>query len=253
MPPAQSGLSLGKNNLPGEAVPDTAGWGFSRNADEWNKAAFAADVFRTSPRYMLNLLFCPISAASGQAARPRTPCTPLTVMPPALTLAPMFTLLTYIALIVGVNYAFAVTPLVELPNGEMWPPLSLVVGFIFVVRDYAQRRVGHKVLWAMLVGCVVSWYMATPQLALASAAAFAIGELGDWALYTFTNRPFSQRILISSLVGAPLDSIVFLLIIGLATPWSIITMSASKLLGALLVFWLVRRREQREYAMGVQA
>ncbi|WP_291440257.1 VUT family protein [Desulfovibrio sp.] len=174
-------------------------------------------------------------------------------MPPALTLAPMFTLLTYIALIVGVNYAFAVTPLVELPNGEMWPPLSLVVGFIFVVRDYAQRRVGHKVLWAMLVGCVVSWYMATPQLALASAAAFAIGELGDWALYTFTNRPFSQRILISSLVGAPLDSIVFLLIIGLATPWSIITMSASKLLGALLVFWLVRRREQREYAMGMQA
>ena len=121
------------------------------------------------------------------------------------------------------------------------------------VRDYAQRRVGHQVLWAMLVGCVISWYMATPQLALASAAAFAMGELGDWALFTFTNRPFSQRILISSLVGAPLDSVVFLLIIGLATPWSIITMSVSKLLGALLVFWLVRRREQREYAMGLES
>ena len=85
----------------------------------------------------------------------------------------MFTLFTYMALIVGVNYAFAVTPLIELPNGEMWAPLSLIVGFIFVVRDYAQRRVGHQVLWAMLVGCVISWYMATPQLALASAAAFA--------------------------------------------------------------------------------
>ena len=80
-----------------------------------------------------------------------------------------------------------------------------------------------------------------------------MGELGDWALFTFTNRPFSQRILISSLVGAPLDSVVFLLIIGLATPWSIITMSVSKLLGALLVFWLVRRREQREYAMGLES
>lgn len=174
-------------------------------------------------------------------------------MPPTLTLAAMFTLFTYMALIVGVNYAFAVTPLVELPNGELWAPLSLIVGFIFVVRDYAQRRVGHQVLWAMLVGCVISWYMATPQLALASAAAFAMGELGDWALFTFTNRPFSQRILISSLVGAPLDSVVFLLIIGLATPWSIITMSVSKLLGALLVFWLVRRREQREYAMGLES
>ena len=99
----------------------------------------------------------------------------------------------------------------------------------------------------MLVGCVVSWFMASPQLALASAAAFAVGELGDWAVYTFTRRPFSQRILISSLVGAPLDSIVFLGMIGIATPWSVITMSLSKLAGSLLVWWLVRRREQREY------
>ena len=84
----------------------------------------------------------------------------------------------------------------------------------------------------------------------ASAAAFAVGELGDWAVYTFTRRPFSQRILISSLVGAPLDSIVFLGMIGIATPWSVITMSLSKLAGSLLVFWLVRRREQRECGLG---
>ena len=70
----------------------------------------------------------------------------------------------------------------------------------------------------------------------------------DWAVYTFTRRPFSQRILISSLVGAPLDSIVFLGMIGIATPWSVVTMSMSKLAGSLLVWWLVRRREQRGYA-----
>ena len=167
-----------------------------------------------------------------------------------LTVPRMFSLFTYIALIVGVNFAFTVTPLIPLPNGEMWAPLSLIVGFIFVVRDFAQRRVGHHVLWGMLAGCVVSWFMASPQLALASAAAFAVGELGDWAVYTFTRRPFSQRILISSLVGAPLDSIVFLGMIGIATPWSVITMSLSKLAGSLLVWWLVRRREQRECAMG---
>ena len=68
-------------------------------------------------------------------------------------------------------------------------------------------------------------------------------------MYTFTRRPFSQRILISSLVGAPLDSIVFLGMIGIATPWSVITMSLSKLAGSLLVWWLVRRREQREDAL----
>jgi uncharacterized PurR-regulated membrane protein YhhQ (DUF165 family) len=155
----------------------------------------------------------------------------------------MLSLVTYILLIIGINYAFAVSPLIELPSGDMWPPISLLVGFIFVVRDFAQRRVGHHILWAMLIGCVASWYMASPQLAMASAAAFAVGELGDWALYTFTRRPFSQRILLSSLVAAPLDSVIFLSIVGLASFWSVLTMSLSKLVGALLVFWLVRRRE----------
>lgn len=120
-----------------------------------------------------------------------------------LTLPPMFSLFTYIALIVGVNFAFTVTPLIPLPNGEMWSPFRSSWASFLWCATFAQRRVGHHVLWGMLVGCVVNWFMASPQLALASAAAFAVGELGDWAVYTFTRRPFSQRILISSLVGAP--------------------------------------------------
>ena len=176
----------------------------------------------------------------------------MTVGAPAHSLHRMFSLFTYMALIVGVNYAFAATPLVELPNGDLWPPVSLLVGFVFVVRDFAQRRVGHHILWAMLAGCMISWHMASPQLAVDSAAAFAVGELGDWALFTYTRKPFSQRILISSLLGAPLDSLVFLLLIDLVTPWSIVIMSLSKLAGSFLVFFLVRRRERRE-AAGVAA
>ena len=152
--------------------------------------------------------------------------------------------LAYIALIAGVNQAFAVIPLVELPGGDLWSPAALIVGFVFVVRDFAQRRIGHNVLWAMLAGCVISWFMASPQLALASAAAFALGELADWAMYTFTRRPFSQRILLSSVLGAPLDSLVFLSFIGIASPISVGVMTASKLLGAFIVFLLVQRRER---------
>lgn len=155
----------------------------------------------------------------------------------------MFSVLTYILLIAGVNWAFSVIPLVELPGGDLWSPAALIVGFVFVVRDFAQRSVGHHVLWAMLAGIAISWYMASPALALASAGAFAIGELADWALYTFTNKPFSQRILISSLLGAPLDSFVFLSFIGIASPLSVAIMSASKLFGAFIVSILVRRRE----------
>ena len=157
----------------------------------------------------------------------------------------MFSLFTYIALIVGVNYALAVTPLVQLPNGDLWPPASLIVGFVFVVRDFAQRRVGHHILWAMLAGCVVSWHMATPQLAVASAV---VSPSANWA----TGPPFTSRASLFPAhpgfrsLGAPLDSLVFLLFLGLATPWSIGIMSLSKLAGSFLVFFLVRRRERRE-------
>lgn len=163
----------------------------------------------------------------------------------------MISLVTYMLLITGVNWAFTISPLIALPGGEMWPPLSLAVGFIFVVRDVAQRRVGHHVLWAMLAGCIASWYMASPELALASAAAFAVGELADWAVYTFMKQPFSRRILASSLLSAPLDSAIFLAAIGHSTLPGMLAMSVSKLLGACLVACLVRRREQRERLLPV--
>lgn len=157
----------------------------------------------------------------------------------------MFCLFAYIGLIAGINWIYELTPLVELGNGDLWSPVDLVVGFVFVVRDFAQRRVGHHVLWAMLAGILLSWWTVSPQLALASTVAFAVGELADWALFTFTRKPFSQRIFVSSLVGAPLDSVVFLGFMGLAAPAGLCAQIISKLFGAFLVFLLVRRREQR--------
>ncbi len=155
----------------------------------------------------------------------------------------MWHLLVYILMILGINIAFAHTPLIALPGGELWPPLSLAVGFVFVVRDYAQRRVGHHILWGMLIGCALSWYFATPKLAIASAAAFALGEIADWLVFTFTKRKFSERILLSSLLGAPIDSLVFLLLVGIATPMAFVAMTLSKLVGAFMVYCLVKRRE----------
>ena len=153
-----------------------------------------------------------------------------------------FTLL-YVALIVTVNYGFSVVPLVKLPDGTMWPPLSLVVGFIFVVRDFAQREIGHKVLLAMLVGAALSYVMADPYVAVASAAAFLVSEVADWLVYSLTKRPLSQRIIYSSLLSAPLDSAVFLFGIGHFSIAGVLTMTASKLVGAFIVWWMVRKRE----------
>ena len=160
--------------------------------------------------------------------------------------------LLYIATIVLVNCAFSMVPVFFLPGGEAWSPVALVVGFIFVIRDYAQREIGHKVLLAMLVGGGISWFMAEPKVAMASICAFLVGELLDWIVYTFTKRPFSQRVLLSSAIGTPLDSMVFMAMIGLFSIPSVIIMTASKMLGATVVFLLARQRERRaEYGQPV--
>ena len=149
----------------------------------------------------------------------------------------------YIGLIVIVNVGFSYVPLMEIPWGEKWPPMSLVVGFIFVARDFAQRELGHKVIVAMLFAAVLSYYMADPFVALASLAAFLISEFADWALYSLTRKPFSQRVLISSAVSTPRGSVVFLGIIGHLSFVGVVAMTISKMVGAFLVWWLVRRRE----------
>ena len=151
----------------------------------------------------------------------------------------------YVLLIIAVNYAFTVVPLVKLPDGTLWPPVALLVGFVFVARDFAQREVGHKVLLAMLVGVAISYFVADPSVAVASAAAFLVGELVDWAVYTYTKRPLSQRILLSSLLGAPVDSVIFLGLLSLLSPVGFVAMSVSKILGAFIVWGMIRRRENK--------
>ena len=149
----------------------------------------------------------------------------------------------YVVVIVAVNYAFTVIPLVKLPDGTMWPPVALLVGFVSVARDFAQREVGHKVLLAMLVGVAISYFMANPFVATASAVAFLFSELVDWAVYTYTKRPLSQRVLLSSLLGAPVDSAIFLSLLSLLSPVGIAAMTASKVVGAFIIWWMIRRRE----------
>lgn len=148
----------------------------------------------------------------------------------------------YIVLIVAVNYGFSVVPLLELPGGDKWPPLTLVVGFIFVLRDFAQREIGHSVILAMLAAAAISYFMADPYVALASLAAFLVSEFCDWAVYTFTKKPFAQRVLLSSALGTPVDSVIFLSMIGIASVQGVVLMTLSKMLGALAVWYLIRNR-----------
>ena len=89
-------------------------------------------------------------------------------------------------------------------------PLTMVTGLVFVFRDFVQRRMGQKVLIVMALAIVWSFYYAWPVIALASGIAFAVSEMADWALYTFTKYRLSTRILLSSALASPIDTTIFL-------------------------------------------
>jgi hypothetical protein len=159
----------------------------------------------------------------------------------------------YVGLIPLINWSFAAVPTLPIDGslgGGVFQPLAVVTGLVLVVRDFAQREIGHWIFGAMALGLTFS-SMTTPlNIVLASGAAFLISEVVDWAVFTFTKRPLSQRILMSSALAAPLDSAVFLYGASFSVPgifaWGTMVSSiVSKLAGALVVSWLVAKREQR--------
>ncbi len=142
----------------------------------------------------------------------------------------------YVVSIVLVNWLFTIIP----PIG-IWQPTSVIVGLTFIFRDLAQRKLGHWVIPVMLIGGVISYFMADPFVAVASITAFLVSEGVDWGVYTITKRPLKDRILLSSAIGTPIDSIIFTAMIGIMNPMNVIVMTASKMVSALLV-WIGLRK-----------
>lgn len=159
----------------------------------------------------------------------------------------------YVALMPIINWAFAgisTIPLPEAMGGGEWHPFTVVTGLVLVVRDFAQREIKHWIFGAMIVGLALSTLTAWPVIVVASGVAFLISETADWAVYTFSNRPLSQRILISSCVSAPIDQALFLYLASQVVPgmfaWgSVITGIISKLIGAYVVSRIVAAQERR--------
>lgn len=159
----------------------------------------------------------------------------------------------YVGLMPVINWAFAGIPTMPLPawiGGGEWHPFTIVTGLVLVVRDFAQRELRHWIFAAMIAGLALSTLTSWIQIVAASGIAFMVSETADWAVYTFSKRPLSQRIMASSLVGAPIDQLAFLWLASFAVPgifaWgSVLTGIISKLAGAYVVSRLVAAREQR--------
>jgi uncharacterized PurR-regulated membrane protein YhhQ (DUF165 family) len=79
------------------------------------------------------------------------------------------------------------------------------------LRDYVQEKAGrNQTLIAIAIGIALS-YLVNPAVATASAVAFAVSELIDFAIYTRIrrrNKPIA--IATSGFVGGIVDSLLFL-------------------------------------------
>ena len=174
----------------------------------------------------------------------------------------------YVALIPILNWSFGrpEVPEVDLTSafggvfGAAHPiifnPLTIATGMVFVIRDFVQREMGHRVLILMALAIGWSFYYSWPVIAVASGIAFAISETVDWLLFTFTKYRLSTRILLSSALAAPVDTTVFLYGADLAVQgngepagtmfnlanW--IFFILGKMIGAVVVSYMIRQRER---------
>lgn len=129
------------------------------------------------------------------------------------------------------------------------PSGVLVVGLAFVFRDLVQRRLG--VGWAagaVIVGAGLSWFIAPPELAIASGLAFLFAEMADLLVYTpLQRRRLVLAVFASSMVGLIVDSMIFLQLAfgSLDYLWGQVIGKSWAVLAALpFVVWL-RARDER--------
>lgn len=123
----------------------------------------------------------------------------------------------YIAAIVLANLMTAHLGLVPIGLGFTVTAGTFAAGFALLARDWVHGYGGIK--WALasvLVGAALSWYLATPQLAIASTVAFVAAELVDMAVYVplRKTRGFIAAAIISNIVSAPIDTALFLHLAG---------------------------------------
>lgn len=175
----------------------------------------------------------------------------------------------YVALIPTLNWTFGKSagievnltdtlgPFLGTSGPVVFNPLTIATGMVFVIRDFVQREMGHRVLILMALAIGWSFYYAWPVIAVASALAFAISETIDWLLFTFTRYRLSTRILLSSAAASPVDTTVFLYGADLARQMNLgdppgtmfnaanfVFFIIGKMVGAVIVSYMIRQREK---------
>jgi uncharacterized PurR-regulated membrane protein YhhQ (DUF165 family) len=89
-----------------------------------------------------------------------------------------------------------------------------MVGFALVLRDLVHEFGGIKsAVIAIIIGGILSWFVAPPALVVASVSAFLLAELADLTVYApLHKKRMMTAVFVSGVVGSFVDSAVFLLL-----------------------------------------
>lgn len=123
---------------------------------------------------------------------------------------------TLLACVLAANYVTTRYGMVPVGFGLVATAGTYFAGLTFVVRDTLQDTVGKRGTIAVIVAAAaLSFFIASPAIAVASAAAFFLAEVSDLLVYTpLRKRGYVRAAVASNVVGSFVDTVVFLAIAG---------------------------------------
>lgn len=142
--------------------------------------------------------------------------------------------------------------LIPVAPGLMAPSGVLLIGVALALRDAVQETLGRAwVLALVIAGSALSLTFSPPALAFASAAAFLLSELADFAVYDrLRQRGLALAVLLSGVVGAILDSLLFSWLAFGTIGWAPGLILAKLYASAFYAGWLAQRAARKGAAHG---
>lgn len=153
----------------------------------------------------------------------------------------------YIGVIVAANWLTATFGLVSFV-GLTVTAGTFAAGLALILRDAVQVELGKWVVLAAIIGgALISAWTSTPAIAVASGIAFLVSELVDFGVFTpLRGRSLPIAVLVSSVVSAPVDTVLFLYIAGFGlSPEAVLGQFVVKTLIALIVAVILAYKERR--------
>jgi len=148
-----------------------------------------------------------------------------------------------------ISYAIAMT-LANLSVATFGPVVSpinsfFLIGFDLAMRDWLHVRLKQTHMLALIAGTGVLTYVLNPaagMIAIASASAFTLAALIDFAVFSKVSGSWLKRSNTSNIAAAAVDSIVFPTIaFGVLMPHIVFMQFVAKVAGGAIWAWAISR------------